>query len=99
MRPLGKGESLTLSVQALVQLWQEKNDPILYDPVAVTLVHTEKFCTMKDLALDVDDKGLTYISKQKEPNCRVATAIKSTGTRAVMSACTVSAQAAPVRCS
>ena len=72
-----RGSLLTLSVQALVQLWREKNDPILYDPVAVTLVHTEKHCTMENLALDVDDKGFTKIATAKKPNARVATAIKS----------------------
>lgn len=71
------GSLLTLSVQALVQLWREKNDPILYDPVAVTLVYTEKFFTMENLALDVDDKGFTKIVKDKKPNARVATAIKT----------------------
>jgi purine nucleosidase len=70
------GSLLTLSVQALVQLWQEKNEPILYDPVAVTLVYTEKFCTMENLALEVDDKGFTKIVKDAKPNARVATAIK-----------------------
>jgi inosine-uridine nucleoside N-ribohydrolase len=70
-----RGSLLTLSVQALTQLWMEKNDPILYDPVAVTLVHTEKFCKMADLALDVDDNGFTVLSKQKEPNARVAVSI------------------------
>jgi purine nucleosidase len=70
------GSLLTLSVQALVQLWQEKNVPILFDPVAVTLVYTEKFCTMENLALEVDDKGFTKIVKDSKPNARVATAIK-----------------------
>jgi hypothetical protein len=70
------GSILTLSVQALLQLWQEKQLPILYDPVAVTLVHTEKFCTMDSLAIDVDDKGFTRESIRK-PNVRVATAIKA----------------------
>jgi purine nucleosidase len=70
------GSLLTLSVQALVQLWQEKNVPILFDPVAVTLVYTEKFCTMENLALEVDDKGFTKIVKDAKPNARVATAIK-----------------------
>jgi purine nucleosidase len=70
------GSLLTLSVQALVQLWQDKNLPIMFDPVAVTLSFTEKFCTMEDLALEVDDKGFTKIVKNGKPNARVATAIK-----------------------
>lgn len=72
-----RGSLLTLSVQALVQLWKEKNDPILYDPVAVTLVHTEKFCTMRDMALDVDEKGFTKLIAAQKSNCRVATSIKT----------------------
>ncbi len=72
-----RGSLLTLSVQALVQLWMEKNDPILYDPVAVTLVQTEKFCKMENLALDVDDKGFTKIVEAGKPNARVATAVKT----------------------
>jgi purine nucleosidase len=71
------GSLLTLSVQALTQLWREKNDPILYDPVAVTLVHTEKFCTMENLAIEVDAKGFTRIAKDAKPNARVATSIKT----------------------
>lgn len=67
---------LTLSVQALVQLWQEKEVPILYDPVAVTLVYTEKFCTMEKLHLAVDDKGFTKIEPGKPANASVATSIK-----------------------
>lgn len=70
------GSLLTLSVQALTQLWREKDDPILYDPVAVTLVHTEKFCTMEALALDVDDKGFTRVVADRKPNARVAVSIK-----------------------
>jgi inosine-uridine nucleoside N-ribohydrolase len=70
------GSLLTLSVQALVQLWQEKNEPVLFDPVAVTLAHTKKFCTMENLALEVDDKGFTKIVKDGKPNARVATATR-----------------------
>ncbi|HZZ81726.1 MAG TPA: hypothetical protein VFE62_24710, partial [Gemmataceae bacterium] len=70
------GSLLTLSVQALTELWQEKQDPVLYDPVAVALVFTEKFCTMENLALDVDDKGFTRIVQDGKPNARVATAIQ-----------------------
>ena len=70
------GSLLTLSVQALVQLWQEKNEPVMFDPVAVTLAYTEKFCTMENLALDVDDKGFTKIVQDGKPNAREATAVR-----------------------
>ncbi len=65
---------LTFQVQALYQLW-DKPTPILFDPVAVALGFTEKFCTMENLRLEVDDKGLTAVTKGKS-NARVATAIK-----------------------
>jgi len=66
---------LTLSVQALLQLWHEEREPVMFDPVAVTLVYTEKFCTMENLFLEVDAKGLTKIADGKA-NARVATAIQ-----------------------
>jgi inosine-uridine nucleoside N-ribohydrolase len=75
-RLFDKGSLLTLSVQALVQLWQDKKEPTLCDPVAVTLCFTEKFCKMEDLHLEVDDKGFTKIGTGK-PNARVATSIKT----------------------
>jgi inosine-uridine nucleoside N-ribohydrolase len=65
---------LTFQVQSLYQLW-DKPTPTLFDPVAVALAFTEKFCTMEDLHLEIDDKGLTVAGKGK-PNARVATAIK-----------------------
>jgi inosine-uridine nucleoside N-ribohydrolase len=65
---------LTFQIQALYQLW-DKPTPILYDPVAVALSFTEKFCTMEDLHLEVDDQGLTRAGKGKA-NARVATAIQ-----------------------
>ena len=68
------GTPLTNQLHALYQLWGTR-DPILFDPVAVTLCFTEKFCTMEDMRLTVDGKGMTRIVKGK-PNARVATAIR-----------------------
>src|SRR5262249_41770252 len=65
---------LTFQVQALYQLW-DKPTPTLFDPVAVALAFTEKFCTLEDLHLEIDDTGFTRTGKGK-PNARVATAIK-----------------------
>jgi inosine-uridine nucleoside N-ribohydrolase len=65
---------LTFQVQALFQLW-DKPTPTLFDPVAVALASSEKFCTMDDLRLEVDDQGFTRVVKGKA-NARVATAIK-----------------------
>jgi inosine-uridine nucleoside N-ribohydrolase len=65
---------LTYQVQALYQLWDQPR-PTLFDPVAVALVFNEKFCTMEDLHLEVDEKGLTRVGAGKA-NARVATAIR-----------------------
>jgi inosine-uridine nucleoside N-ribohydrolase len=65
---------LTDQLHALYQLW-DKEMPVLFDPVAVALCFTERFCTMEDLRLKVDDKGITREVKGK-PNARVATAIR-----------------------
>ncbi len=67
------GTPLTNQLHALYQLWGN-GTPILFDPLAVTLCFTEKFCTMEDMRLEVDDKGVTRIVKGK-PNARVATAV------------------------
>jgi purine nucleosidase len=69
------GTPLTNQLHALYQLW-DKSTPILFDPVAVALCFTEQFCTMEDLRLEVDDKGVTRIVRGK-PNARVATATRA----------------------
>ncbi len=65
---------LTYQVQTLYELW-DKETPILFDPVAVTASFDERFLTMKDLHLVVDDKGMTRVGSGKA-NARVAVAIK-----------------------
>jgi purine nucleosidase len=74
-RLFGPKTPLTEQVRALYQLWGEQT-PTLYDPVAVMLCFQERFCTMENLRLEVDDKGQTRIVKG-EANARVATAIRS----------------------
>jgi purine nucleosidase len=65
---------LTYQVQAMYQMWDEPT-PTLFDPVAVALCFDERFCTMEDLRLVVDDKGMTRTVKGAA-NARVATAIR-----------------------
>ena len=66
---------LTSQVQTLYRLWKEPT-PTLFDPVAVMLCFDERFCTMENLRLEVDDKGMTRTVKG-EANARVATAIRA----------------------
>lgn len=74
-RIFGAHSPVTVQVQALWQLWDQKSAPIMFDPVAVTLCFNESFCKMEDLHLEVDDQGFTREGKGK-PNARVATSIK-----------------------
>jgi purine nucleosidase len=73
-RVLGAGTPLANQLHALYQLW-DKTEPILFDPAAVALCFSERHFTMEDLAVQVDDKGMTRTVKAK-PNARVATAVK-----------------------
>jgi purine nucleosidase len=75
-RQLFKAKSpLTEQLRTLYQLWGQPT-PTLFDPVAVMLCFDERLCTMKELRLEVDDKGMTRSVKGKE-NARVATAIRA----------------------
>ncbi len=65
---------LTYQVQNLYELW-DKETPVLFDPVAVAAVFSEKFLTFKELRLEVSDTGMT-LAKDGKSNVRVATAIK-----------------------
>jgi purine nucleosidase len=66
------GSQLANELHALSQLWDKKT-PVLFDPLAVALCFTEKFCKMEAVRIEVDDKGLTRAVKGK-PNARAATA-------------------------
>jgi inosine-uridine nucleoside N-ribohydrolase len=61
-------------LQALYQIWSNA-DPVLFDPMAVALCVTERFCKMEELRLTVDDKGFTRLAEGK-PNCRVAMSVQ-----------------------
>jgi inosine-uridine nucleoside N-ribohydrolase len=65
---------LTDPLSQLYKLWEQPT-PTLYDPVAVTLCFDERYCTMEEMRLAVDDKGMTAIVEGKA-NTRVATAIR-----------------------
>jgi inosine-uridine nucleoside N-ribohydrolase len=66
---------LTWQVQNLYELW-DKETPVLFDPVAVAAAFGARHLTVKELRLDVDDKGMTLVRDGK-PNARVATAVRA----------------------
>jgi purine nucleosidase len=65
---------LTEQVQALYRLWGART-PTLFDPVAAALCFEEGFCTMENLRLEVDSKGMTRVVRG-ETNAKVATKIR-----------------------
>ncbi len=67
---------LTWQLRALYQLWDEEGPPTLWDPAAVALAFQERFFTLEDLRLEVDDRGMTREAKGK-PNAHVATGVKA----------------------
>ena len=73
-RVFSPGTALSRQVQSLYQMW-DGTEPPLADVVSVALCFDERFCTMKDLRLEVDEKGATRTVEGK-PNARVATAIR-----------------------
>jgi purine nucleosidase len=73
-RIFGARTPLTTELEALYRLWGKKT-PVLFDPVAVSLCFTEKFCKMEDLRLEVDQGANTRIAQGKA-NARVATSIR-----------------------
>jgi inosine-uridine nucleoside N-ribohydrolase len=73
-RILTHRSALTNQIHALNQLW-DKPVPVLFDPVAVALCLDERWFTMEELRLEVDDKGVTREVKGKA-NARVAVAVR-----------------------
>jgi inosine-uridine nucleoside N-ribohydrolase len=74
-RIFGAQTPVTEPLQALYTLWG-KPTPVLFDPVALTLSFTERFCTMEDLRLEVDAEGFTREVSGK-PNARAAMSIRT----------------------
>lgn len=68
------GNRVTNELRILHDLWN-KETPVLFDPVAVTLSFTQRFCEMRELCLDVDDRGMMRVIKG-ENNAKVAMGIR-----------------------
>jgi len=66
---------LTYQVQNLYELWDQET-PVLFDPVAVAAAFDDRFLSMKDLQVAVDDQGMTVVREGKS-NARVAVGVKA----------------------
>jgi purine nucleosidase len=67
------GTPLNNQLAALYQLW-DRPTPTLFDPLAAAVCIDEKTCKLEEMALEIDDKGLTNVVPGK-PNAKVATKV------------------------
>jgi inosine-uridine nucleoside N-ribohydrolase len=59
------------ALAALYKLWGQPT-PTLHDPMALSLLIDPGLCAMKDLSVQIDEKGMTRAVEGKAPNARVA---------------------------
>jgi inosine-uridine nucleoside N-ribohydrolase len=69
-RIFNQNTPITNSLAALYHLWNHET-PTLFDPMAVALVLDPTLCQVKDLAIDVDDKGYTRLINSNHANATV----------------------------
>jgi inosine-uridine nucleoside N-ribohydrolase len=62
---------LAHALHAVYRLWG-RPVPTLYDPMAVSLLLNPALCTIRPLAIEVTDKGMTLSVPGRRPNARVA---------------------------
>lgn len=70
-RVFEQGTPLSTSLAALYRLWNREN-PILFDPMAVALAIDQSLCQTRSLAIEVDGQGFTRVSKTAHANATVA---------------------------
>jgi purine nucleosidase len=80
---LYRNSPLTDAISALYSLWsfdrsENRQDPTLYDPVAVAMAITDEFVSLREAHVRVTDEGYTIVDESKAPNCRIGMNI-STG--------------------
>jgi len=61
---------LTNALTLLYHLWNQET-PTLFDPMAVALVIDPSLCELKELAIEVDAKGMTGAVEGKPANATV----------------------------
>ena len=62
---------LAEALHSLYVLWGQPT-PTLHDPMAVSLLLDPRLCTLKPLAVQITDKGMTVVQKGRRPNAVVA---------------------------
>jgi len=74
-----RSSPLTDALCGLYALWSSESpgrDPVLYDPVAVSMALSGGFVTTRESHVRVTDEGYTVIDENSLPNCRIGMQIK-----------------------
>ena len=71
---LDRHSPLTDAICALYSLWSMDSpgrDPVLFDPVAVTMAFSDEFVSLRRANVRVTDEGYTVVDESRPPNCRI----------------------------
>ena len=63
----GTKTPVTTALAEMKELWNTTRDPVLYDPMAAAMILDPSFCTVKEMKIEVDDKGVTRESPTGSP--------------------------------
>lgn len=69
-RIFGRHTPLTEGLSSLYHLWNSPT-PTLFDPMPVAMILRPDLCQTKDLAIEVDNQGMTRVAKAKPANALV----------------------------
>jgi len=73
LRLLYRNSPLTNALCSLYSLWSGTDtDPMLHDPLAVSIAITPDFVTTRAAHVIVSDEGYTLIDNSQLPNCRIS---------------------------
>ncbi|OGG05253.1 MAG: hypothetical protein A3F83_14305 [Candidatus Glassbacteria bacterium RIFCSPLOWO2_12_FULL_58_11] len=71
---LERHSPLTDAICSLYSLWSLDSpgrDPVLFDPVAVTMAFSDEFVSLRRANVRITDEGYTVVDESRPPNCRI----------------------------
>jgi len=77
-----RGSVLTDAIMGLYSLWSSRHagrDPVLFDPVAVSMALGENFVQTRRAHVRVTDEGYTVVDESRPANCAIGMSIDTEG--------------------
>ncbi|MCE5272590.1 nucleoside hydrolase [bacterium] len=77
-----RGSALTDAIMGLYSLWSSRHagrDPVLFDPVAVSMALGENFVQTRRAHVRVTDEGYTVVDESQPSNCEIGMSIDKQG--------------------